>query len=248
MLNVALSLLSAVAVTALIGAVFGKVAYGIVPGLIAGGVAWYYLGRRVMTDIEQRMAAVQEILRPKNPMKPTKPRFDDAIAVLVGALKWRRWHPFITGQIEGQIGQLYFLDQRFVDAQPYLERSTPRNWVAKAMLGVLHFKQRQPEQMVAAFEQAVKYSEKESLLWNIYAWCHHKREDRDAAIAVLVRAMQHVGTDERTQKNLFALQNGKGMKMRGWAEMWYQFHLEKPAPVELIPQRPVSKRAMYRGR
>jgi len=261
MLNPALTVLAFAVVTALIGAIFDRLLYGIVPGLIAGGAAWYFLGRRVMGDLDARMRRVQEILQPpkvaQNPMNPgaaqnamkaMRPKFDAAIALLDEALVWRRWHPFVAGQIEGQIGYLYFLDQRFVEAQPHLERSTPRNWIAMAALGVIRYKRKQQPEMVEAFEKAVKHSPKESLLWNLYAWCLNERGDRDAAIAVLVRAQKHVATDERTLANMNALSNSKAMKMKPWAEMWYQFHLEKPEAVMAMPQRPMSKRALYRGR
>lgn len=248
MLSVAASLAAAVAVTLLVGLPFGRVLYGVVPGIIAFGVVWYLIGRRVMNDLQTRMTRVQKLLTPKNPMQQSKPRIDDAVKILLGGYKWVKWSPFVEGQLAGQIGALYYLDQRFDEARPYLEKSSARNWVAKAMLGALHFRRKQTQPMIAAFEQAVKYSAKESLLWNVYAWCLYKQQDRDRAIEVLNRAVAKLGDEERTVKNLQAVQNSKGMKMKGWNEMWYQFHLEKPPQVSALPQGQFGKRALYRGR
>ncbi len=248
MINPLLSVAAGVVATLLFGLLFGKVAYGILPGIIVMGVTFWLLGRRVIRDVQNRMETVRVMLTPKNPMKPTKPRIDDAVGVLKGALAWRRWQPLIAPQIEGQIGVLYFLDKRFDEAQPYLDRTTGRNWVGKAMLGVIYYRRKKPAEMRAAFESALKYSGKESLLWNTYAWCLYKRQERDAAIDVLLRAKDKLGDEARTAKNLQAIQNNKGMKMKGWNEMWYQFHLEKPPQVQALPQKQFGKRALYRGR
>lgn len=249
MLAILLSLAATVGVTLLVGLPLGRILYGIVPGLIAGIAVWVVIGRKVMKDLQDRMARVQQMLTPKNPMRPTKPRIDDAVQILEDAYKWKRWTPFVEGQIAGQIGTLYFIDKRFDEARPHLEKSSARNWVAKAMLGVLHFKKKDETAMVAAFEEAVKHSGKESLLWNLYAYCLYKRQRRDEAIAVLNRGIEKMGEEARTAKNLAAVQNSKGMKMRGWNEMWYQFHLEKPPAVNPLQQKQFGgKRALYRGR
>ena len=248
MLSFVIASAASILATLAFGALLGKVAYGIIPGVIVFGVVWFLIGRRVMRDLQARMQLVQKMLTPKNPMKPTKPRIDDAVKVLEDGYKWNKWSPFVEGQLAGQVGALYFLDKRFDDALPHLEKSSARNWVAKAMLGVIWFKRKRPEPMVEAFESALKHSGKESLLWNVYAWCLYKRQDRDGAIEVLNRAVEKLGEEERTMKNLQAVKNSKGMKMRGWNEMWYQFHLETPPPVSPLPQRQFGKKALYRGR
>lgn len=248
MLSIVASLAAAIVVTLIVGLPFGKIVYGIVPGIITFGVVWFLIGRRVMQDLQARMGRVQKMLTPKNPMKPTKPRIDDAVKILEGGYKWTRWSPFVEGQLAGQIGALYYLEKRFEEARPFLEKASPRNWVSKAMLGALYFKKKQREPMIQAFESAIKYSGKESLLWNTYAWCLYKQQDRDGAIEVLNRAVEKLGEEERTAKNLRAVQNSKGMKMKGWNEMWYQFHLEKPPQVSALPTKQFGKRALYRGR
>ena len=247
MLNLAVSLGLGFGFGAAFGALLGGWGYGVIPGMIVAIVAFVVLGRRVLKDLQARMADVQKILTPTNPSARTKPRIDDAVAVLeAGIKKWKPWQFFVEGQVCGQIGMLYYLDQRFDLAQPHLAKSSPRNWISKAMLGAIHFRLKRPDDMKAAFEEAVRYSPKESLAWNAYAWCLYKRQMRDEAIAVLNRAVEKVGSEERTTRNLKAVQNSKGMKMKGWAEMWYQFHLEKPP--QMIQQQQFGKRSLYRGR
>lgn len=244
MLNLLISLGAGIAVGALFALLFSGWGYGVIPGLIVAVVVFVILGRRVLKDVQARMGRVQKILTPKNPTKATKPRIDDAVAVLQeGIDKWSPWQFFVEGQICGQIGMLYYLDKRFDLAQEPLEKSSPRNWISKAMLGAIYYRRKRPQEMTAAFEDAIKYSPKESLLWNAYAWCLYKRQDRDGAIAVLNRAVEKLGTEERTARNLTAVQNSKGMKMKGWNEMWYQFHLEKHPQMQ---QQQFGKRSLYK--
>jgi tetratricopeptide (TPR) repeat protein len=250
LLNPLISVAAMIAATALFGAIFGRWTYGIFPGIIVGVVVLVLLGRRVMKDVEARMQKVQALLatQERSPAK-MKARVNEAIGVLKGAMKWDRWQPLVAGQLAGQIGQLYFMSERTDEAEPYLVKSSSRNWMAKAMLATIQFRRRDHDAMKANFEAAAKHSKKESLLWNMYAWCMWKQDNIDDAIAILNRAMEHVASDERTQRNLNALKNGKKMKMKGWDMMWYQFRLEKmPQPVHPMQSRQKGNKAMYRGR
>ena len=96
------------------------------------------------------------------------------------------------------------------------------------MLACLHFKKKRTEEMKQTFEETAKYAKKEPLFWSLYAWCIWKNGDRDEAQAVLNRGLEAIPDNERLKSNLNALRNGKKMKMRGWREQWYQFHLEAP--------------------
>ena len=258
MIHILATLAVSTVVTLLFGLLFGypdiRVGYGLIPGLIAGIVFFIWRSRVVMKDLEGIMAEVQKILTPPrniNPNRPYKPRIDDAIKALRKADRWRRMHPMIAGQIDGQIGMLLYVDQRFKEAQAPLQASTPRNTVAMTMLACLYYKRGDLKAMNETFEKAVRFGKKESLTWNTWAWCLANKGDRDAAITVLNRAMKAMPGDERTERNLTSLQNGKDVRMKAWNEMWYQLHLEKP-PAQMVNQagaRPrMDKRAMYRGR
>jgi hypothetical protein len=244
MLNPILSVVALVLVTALVGALLGSVWFGIIPGLIAGAALYWYISTRVNKLLQVKIAEVQAILTPKNqnPMKPQKPRIDDAVKVLREARAYGRWQPFIARSMDEQIGMLYFMVERYDEARPFLATASPRNWMASAMRAVMLYKQKKTAEMKAVFEETVKHSKKESLLWNIYAWCLLESGDRTGAVSVLARALEHVATDERTQRNRDRVSNGKDMRMTGWAEMWYQFRLETPPMQAAMPQPRFSRR------
>lgn len=230
MYNLLVSLAIATLVTVMFGYLFGgasgfSLAFGIVPGVLAFFIAFVMMARRVMKKVETIAMSAQPELQNRN--------IDRAIEIMKSAYPLAKWQFLLGSQIDGQIGTILFASQKFDAAQPYLQRSFKRNWVPRAMLAVLHYKNKRSEEMVAVFEEAVKSNKKQALLWNIYAYCLWKQNKRDEAIAVLTRAKEHVGSDEKTDRNLKSLQNDKKMKMRGWNMQWYQFHLDKPPQQQL---------------
>ncbi|MBA2661850.1 MAG: tetratricopeptide repeat protein [Bradymonadaceae bacterium] len=224
MYNVIISALAGIAVTLLIGFGLGggelKIWYGILPGLIAFFAAYIFLARRILKLVQAAVAQAQTEL--------SKQRVSQAIAVLKQAYPLGKWQFFIASQIDAQIGSILYMTQKFDESEPYLKRSFKKNWVSRAMLAALYYKRKKYTEMEKVFDEAVKANKKESLLWNMYAYCMWKAGDRDKAIAVLNRALEAMPEDAKSQTNLNALKNNKKMKMRSWNLMWYQFHLDKP--------------------
>ena len=227
----------------LVSLLFGGVFYGVIPGLIALGIAYVWLARRSYMAMGAAVQASQELLQPPpgfNPMNPAqagkwKPPFEKAIAVLESALELQKWQFLVVEQLAGQIGQLYYLQKSFDAAVPYLHRAWARDWMAKAFLGAHMCRQKKLAEMKAAFEVAVKAHDKEPFLWNMYAWCLQKLGEDETAILVLDRAHTLVPADERTSTNLQNLRNGKKVTMKPFGDTWYLFFLEEP-PQVMVPQ------------
>lgn len=229
MYNLLASLAAGTAATLLFGFIFGGgelvVGYGIVPGLLFFFGTFFFLARRVMKQVEAIVQSAQPELQNR--------KIERAVDIMKTAYPLAKWQFLLRSQIDGQIGTILFAAQKFDDAEGFLERSFKRNWVPRAMLAVLHYKKKKHDEMKEVFEEAVVANKKQALLWNIYAYCLWKMNNRDEAIEVLNRAIEHV-TDEKTERNLKALQNNRKMKMRGWNMQWYQFHLDKP-PQQRMP-------------
>jgi hypothetical protein len=85
--------------------------------------------------------------------------------------------------------------------------------------------------MKASFEKAVAATKNESLPWALYAFCLDKVGERNKAIEVLEKGIKKGAADDTLLVNLGALQEGKKMKMKGYGDLWYQFHLEKQGTV-----------------
>ena len=228
MYNFGISLAIGLVLTFGIGAFFGGWWYGIIPGVIAFGIAYVILARRTMNQVQSIVTRAQKQMQSRN--------IDRGIEILEDAFSLSKWQFFVEAQIHAQIGSVLYMDQRFDEAEPHLKKAFKKNWVARAMLGTLHYKRKKFDEMKEVFEEAVKANKKESLLWNLYAYCLWKSGDRDEAIDVLNRALDKAGEDKRTKKNLKQLKHGRRMKMRGWNMQWYQFHLDRPPAMRQQPQ------------
>ncbi|MCA9563468.1 MAG: tetratricopeptide repeat protein [Myxococcales bacterium] len=248
MYSLLISLTASVLTTIGVGWLFGRPSIsfwaGFFPGLVVLVGVWIYLARRTGKRLEALMMRFQAELQPKGMAKPDKDRVERGIAILKTGYELKNWNFLVKSQLDGHIGMAYYVDRKFEEAEPHLEGAMGRHWIAKAMLAVLYFKRREYDKMKQTFEKALRWTKKEAFLWCLYAWCVWKNDDRDGAIDILSRGLDVLENDERLESNRAALQRNKKMKMRGWNEMWYQFHLDKPPQ----PKMQVDRRAVYRGR
>jgi len=159
-------------------------------------------------------------------------RFEKAIRILKDALQYGKWQIYVEGQINSQIGSIYYIKRDFSNAFPYLEKSFFKNWASMAMLAICYMKRQRKDMMTKTFEKAVQWSSKEPLLWNIYAYCLNDCGETSKAKEVLERGLKKLPSDTQIKENLEALTEGKKMKMRSYGDMWFQFHLESVAAVQ----------------
>lgn len=224
MYNLLIAIVSSIAATLGFGFLLGggelRIWWGLLPGIITFGVVYVVLARRSMNAVQEIVSRAQTDIQSQN--------IDRAVDILKTAYPLGKWQFFIRAQVDGQIGSILYMSQKFGEAEPYLKRSFKKNWVARAMLGALYYKKKKYDEMEVVFEEAVLASKKESLLWNLYAYCLWKSGQKEKSIKVLNRAVDKLDGDDRTEKNLKALQNNKKMKMRSWNLAWYQFHLDRP--------------------
>ena len=160
-------------------------------------------------------------------------RFEKAIRELKDALeKYGKWQIYVEGQLNSQIGMIYYMKRDFSNAFPYLEKSFFKNWAAMAMLGICYMKRQKKDKMIATFDKAITGSPKESLLWNLYAYCLNETGETTKAKAVIEKGLKKLPSDGPLKENLENLSQGKKMKMRNFGDMWFQFHLESVAAIQ----------------
>ena len=224
MLNLLISLAIGLAVGVAIrfGTEFGWVA-AIVPGLVAATAAYLLLARRTWKRLEAIFDAMQREVQAQ--------RIDKAIQTLERGFVLAPWQFLVAAQLHSNIGILHYLKRDFDAALPHLEKSFARNWIARGMLAVSRYRQRDLAGMREVFEGAVKAAKKEGVIWSVYAWVLEKEGQHEDAIAVLSRAVAANPSDEKLKGSLQALQNGKKLKLgKVYGEQWFQFHLEAPPP------------------
>jgi hypothetical protein len=217
----------------------------LVPCVIAAVIAYIFLARRIFRKLEAVFVQSAQVLQ------TVPPKFDVAIATMERAYTLVPWQIGIRSQIDTQIGIVYFLQREFSRALPYLQRSLMfGHWMGGAMLGVVYYKKKNFAEMHKTFQVVCKRAKKQSLPWSLYAYLRLQTGDRTGALRVLNDGLKACGPDERLKENLLAVQNDKKMKMRGYKEQWYQFHLERPPAQYQQQNGPPQRvgRAARRGR
>ncbi len=189
-------------------------------GLIALGLTFVLLSRITMKKV---MAALETAGKD---LQAQPPRFEKAVRELKDALQYGKWQFFVDGQLNSQIGMIYYMKRDFSNAFPHLEKSFFKNWAALGMLAVSYMKRQKKDKMISTFEKAVQWNGKESLLWSLYAYCLNESGDIGKAKDVLAKGLKKNPGDEKLKDNLESLEKGKKMNMRAYGDMWFQFHLE----------------------
>jgi len=246
MINLGISLASAIVVFVAIR-LFGFPTYaGAIPATIVFLGAFVVLGRRTYNQLQKLMGDVQGELQklPQNP-KERKNRVDGVVKMLEAALPLGRWQFLLEGQIWGQIGMLKYLFEDFEGAKVAFAKANPRDYNVKAMEAALAFKKKDFAAMERSFEAAVTHGKKEGLMWAAYAWCLLQNKEKDKALKVMSRAVEQNPSDDKLKAALSALQNDKRLKMDPWTPQWWQFHLEAP-PVQQQVMFQGGRRARYR--
>ena len=220
MYNFAISLLLAIAVTAVLGYLVGLniwIASAIGVAVFAG--AYILATRYVMKQIGVLMETAQRDLQAG--------RGEKAVKTLQSGFKYAPWQFYIKGQLNAQIGTVLYLKRDFAEAFEYLQKGFVRHWVAMGMLAICYMKRNKTAKMIETFEKATAATRKEPMLWNLYGYCLERVGEKKKAIAAMEKGVKKVGGHELLQSNLDALKEGRKMKMLGWGDLWYQLHLEK---------------------
>ena len=236
--------LSAGFITYVIIASFWLSTYAILPAIVVLIACYVLLARRFWKVVEALMTRAGAEVQQQ--------RVDHAVRILESGYSYGRWVFMLRGQLDGQIGALHYMQKNFDKALPLLENSSSRHWVAQGMLAAHWFRHHKPEQAMKVLDKARMMNRKEPMLYGIEAWMKVKLKDRDGARAVLTRGKKVLPDHAPLTENLIRLQNGEDLRMGGFGEAWWQFHLEKPSQKVLMKmagqgkQAKGAKKSMYR--
>jgi tetratricopeptide (TPR) repeat protein len=202
---------------------------GLIPGTLAFALTFVLLARRVAKRIQALMDTVQkEFATQASNQKEAQAKVERAVKTLEQGLVYDKWQFMVGPELHAQIGMLKYMVKDLDGAQAHFAKAGPRNYMAKAMEGALHYQRKNFTAMEASFETAVKAGKKESIIWAAYAWCLVQNKEKDKALKVLARAVETNPSDEKLKSSLTQLQNDKRLKMKPYEPTWWQFGLEAP--------------------
>lgn len=195
----------------------------IVPAVMVAMIVYFLLARRAFKQVEKIFTDASKALQ------SMPPKFDLAISGMEKAYAVAPYQYGVKSQVDAQIGVIYFLQKKFNEAQPYLERSLGfGHWLAGAMLAVVQYKKKDHEAMKKTLEIVSKRAKKQGLVWTLRAYLLTQIGERDQAQRILAEGVKATKDDAKVKDALLAVQNNRKIKMRAYKEQWYQFHLERP--------------------
>ncbi|CAH2030207.1 hypothetical protein [Trichlorobacter ammonificans] len=209
------------AVIALISVVAFKLVWwwALLIALVISTVAFVVASRIIMKKVMAALELAAKDLQGQ--------RFEKAIRGMKDVLRFAPWQIYLSEQVNSQLGMAYYVKRDFSNAFPHLEKAFFKNWVAMSMLAICYLKRQKRDKMEKTFEKTVQWNGKESLLWNLYAYCLAEEcGDRSKAKEVLERGLKKLPGDPHITDNLENLATGGKIKMRSFGDPWYQFHLE----------------------
>jgi tetratricopeptide (TPR) repeat protein len=231
MYNLLISLGVGIAITLGIQQAGYSIWAGIIPGVLAFALTFVLLARRVAKRIQLLMDSVQkEFASQATTQKDAQQKVERAVKTLEQGLVYDKWQLMVGPELHAQIAMLKYMVKDLDGAQVHFAKASPRNYMAKAMHGALHYQRKDYPATEAAFEAAVKSGKKESIIWAAYAWCLVQIKEKDKALRVLGRAVTINPSDEKLKASLTQLQNDKRLKMKPYEPLWWQFGLESPPP------------------
>lgn len=198
---------------------------GILLGIAISFFFYFKFMQKINADVRPIFENAQKMMQQQ--------KWKQAMDILETARPFSNKMFLLDGQIEAQLGMIYYFQSKEDDAIRHFEKSTTQNWFSMAIYAFLLSKKKQDDEMVKKFEAALRFNKKEVLLWNAYAFCLNRINKTDDAINVLNRALKKIGKNPETEANLKSLQNNKGMNMKPFGEMWYSLKME-PIPKQFM--------------
>ncbi len=207
------------------------VAVGIVVFLASQIILNRIMSKKVQTIMMEAQAIMQDLgqIKSQDTLKRMMPKIiDRAVAKFSEAYHYGMFQFGVTKILNGQIGSLYYMGQRFEEAEPYLSKAFLQQTEAQAMYACCLYRKQKFDEMKVAFDKALRLAQRKPLIFNMYAWCLTQQKDINGAIRVLNQCKAFNPKDEVTLKNLDMLKNSNTMKMTSYGAEWYQYFLEAP--------------------
>lgn len=201
---------------ALVWLVFGSVVAGILPAVLAAGVAFFLLARRRGQQVSAEMAAVGPLIQAGQVAEA-----EQALA----ALKARhgKWQFLLEGQIDAQIGMLRYMELKFDAAKPLLVAGQFQNWTAQVLLGAIAVREGDLDEARKRFDDAAATQPKEAHVWWVPAVLLARKGDRDGALKHLAKGVEKLPDSEVVKSVRDRIANKKKIVESKLPQTWYQF-------------------------
>lgn len=218
MYNVGIALGLSILSGIVVGVPFGWKA-AIIPALMVFGVGLVLLMRRTAKRVEAELQPLMGLLQNR--------KIDEGRAALEAVkARWGKWQPMLEGQLDAQIGMIDYLQLRFDEAKPRLEKGSWRNWTALTALGCIAWRKNDREGAFKYLGEAANAAENEPLVFVVWATLLDRAERREEAIKALDRGLKANASSTVLKDLHTTISNKRKVDTRSFPQTWYQFFPE----------------------
>lgn len=198
-------------------------------GLLAFVPTVMLLSRRVGERVRPFFEGAQRFMKAGN--------MEAAIEELEKARRWRNWQLFLEPQLNSEIGLLHYASGNEKKAIEFLRKGYAKVSTGHLLLAAALYREGNFDEARAALERGIQFNKKSPILYNVLAWMHAEKNQRDAAMQALARGLKADPGDETTADNLQRLQNEKKMNLKPFGELWFMLKFETPRGMGPAPVR-----------
>lgn len=203
---------------------------GVIPALFVFFGALFLLGLRVQRAVEKRVAALTPMLEARN-IKGAQAHIRQIQS------DYGRWQFLLRGQLEAQLGMIDYVQMKWDEALPRLQRGQWRNWSAQLSIAAIHFRQGRKVEAWEAFAKAAKSGKKEVIVYGVWAILRLRDGERGEAMAVVTQGLEALPDNGNLRTLKKRIANKKKADPGMFGEIWYQFFPEDMAKKMLVRGR-----------
>lgn len=236
----------ALAIVAFAATVLGGFAWyaGLAPALIVFVVALFLLARRTSQQLQQAMGPLQALMAQVPQARTPSEAGAKLDEIRAGFARIRDtfgpWQLLLTGQLDAQIGTLDYVQGRFDEALPKLQKAW-RDPFSKAFEACIHARQGRLDQAWASFETAAGYAPKEPTVYLVWGLLAVKRGQPDQALHAFGRGLASLPDHGEIKRLRAAVANKQRVDPNELGEIWWRFFPEEAQERQL-------RDALMRGR
>ncbi len=201
-----------------------------IPAIFVFGIALFFLTRRISKILEVEMEAIVPLLQAR--------KVDEARAHLDAVrAKYGRWQFLLDGQVAAQVGMIDYLQMKWDDALPRLEKGRWRNWAAILCIGLIHHRKGDKTKAYEEFANAASSSSTEAMIYLVWVTVLTRDGKRKEALDALAQAKTAMPENDLIKRLHKTVANKKKINTKTFPQTWYQFF-----PEEMLKQHMIKGR------
>jgi uncharacterized protein HemY len=193
-----------------------------IPAVLVSALVVFLLTRRISGILEAEVAAVapmlqnREVDRAKAHLQSIKERYG-------------KWQLLLDRQLDAQLGMIDYLQMKYDEALPHLERGKWRNWQALVCIAAIHHRRGEADKAWEHLELAAAAGSKEVMVYLVWATLLVRAGKRTEALEVLTRGLKEQPDSRHLQNLKKRIANKKKVDIKQFPDTWYQFFPEDMA-------------------